>query len=341
MVKETGKKDIKLIVSDIDNTLADFFDAWGCTVGKTVKMLSESRGIPEDKIYADIKANTPGGDRFHSNVAYLVKNIPIVQPKNEEERKKFEKDDARIIHTVNKMRIEADKPYKGVMATISKAKASGTKVVFYTDAVQTVAIGRLANMNFPIEMIDGLVTRSDEGDRQPAMQVKGKVYAYREALKEKLGENLVAVGADQWKPNPQIMGDILKRMGVENPKEAVMVGDNVKSDGGGAIAIGMEFAWQKAGAVVSPEANAVYEKINTKPGYQLGVEGHLAQMTDANRPTMVLDGGFSDLNKYCRFVAADNGHNKGKQKDLHGINKNKMKSLDVSIISRRINGHKR
>ncbi|MGD9639279.1 MAG: HAD family hydrolase [Alphaproteobacteria bacterium] len=303
MKEKAPKKEIKLIVSDIDNTIADYFDVWGKGIAKAVTMLAKSRGISEDAIYEDIKTNTPGGDIFHPNIDYLIRNTTILQPKTEKEKARYDRDDAKIMHEVNKMRIAGDKAYSGVMATITKAKASGAKVVFYTDAAMSVAIGRLANMGIPVDMIDGLYARKDDAPRKAPIGVRSKVTKYRKALEARISDNMYV--GEGWKPNPDLLTTIMKKAGVENPKEVVMVGDNVKSDGGSGIGAGCEYAWAKYGASISQEAQDTYAKLNTKKGYELGVKGHLKQMNDGNRPTVILEKSFADLTKYYKFVPAN------------------------------------
>ena len=98
------------------------------------------------------------------------------------------------------------------------------------------------------------------------------------------------------------MQRILDDMGVKDPKTAVMVGDNIRADGTGAIAVGMNFAWQKQGTVIDEPTNRCYRTFCQDPNYKLTAAEHLEQMNDTNRPTAVLNG-FADLNKFYRFTA--------------------------------------
>ncbi|MGD9638760.1 MAG: HAD family hydrolase [Alphaproteobacteria bacterium] len=299
-----AKKEVNLIISDIDNTIADFFDTWSKSFAAAVAMLSASRGISEQDIYEDIKQNTPPTFRFSPNVSGLIKNTPILQPKNEEEQKRFLKDDAKIIHKINKMRARGDKAYTGVIATLKKAKKQGAKVVLYTDSPLKTAVGRLANMDFPVELLDGLYTRKDDGSYEPPLFAKGKFASYWSLLEKSLGSNIVE--HKDRKPNLDVMNCIMKSVGVSNPKRVVMVGDSIKSDGGSGIGAGCEFAWAKYGAKSSENTRQVYQKINDKGHVKFGIEANLEQINDGNRPSVVLENGFMELSKHYSFVSPDN-----------------------------------
>lgn len=326
----TEKTPVKLIVSDIDNTISDFFNIWGTTTDKAIEQLAASRGIEKDVLYKDVQDNTSGYARFHS-IDALVKEAPMLslEGKSPEERARLEKHDAQLVHQINKERHEGNKVYEGVIATVRKAKAAGAAFVLYTDAPVAGAIERLTDMKFPIDLIDGMVCRADHTTeevngvnqfKKAPMQVKGSKYdKYRDDLVTKLGDKLVMNSSDMWKPNPVVMQGILDRHDAK-AEETVMVGDNIRSDGG-AVRLGVSFAWQKEGSEVVPVVKEMYSKINEMSTYSVGAESHMRQLSDmkANDPELgkaydkhmvTLENGFKDLNKYYRFVGkeATKGH---------------------------------
>lgn len=319
------KKPVKLIVSDIDNTISDYFNNWGLAWDKGIGKLAESRGMDKDKLYEDIRENAGGYARFH-NFPDLLKETPSLslEGKSAEERARLEKNDAQVCHDVAKQYHSGNKIYEGVIATIRKAKAAGAQFVLYTDSPVSGAIARMADMKFPLDLLDGLVCRADgtteEVDgkvqfKKAPMQVTGGNYsAYRDALVEKLGDKLVMNAGDVWKPNMQVMQGIMDRHGAK-AEETVMVGDNIKSDGG-AVRLGCHFAWQKEGSEVCDEAQAMYSKINEMSDYKIGSKGHLEMLEKLSKDDpklgkqyqekmVALEGGFKDLNKYFRFQSLE------------------------------------
>ena len=321
----TEKTPVTLIVSDIDNTISDYFNNWGAAWGKGIEKLAESRGMEPEELYKNIRENTGGYARFH-NFPDILKETPALslEGKSAEERKRLEKSDAKICHDVAKQYHEGNKMYEGVLATIRKAKAAGAQFVLYTDSPASGAIARLADMNFPLDLLDGLVCRSDntteevDGKMQfkkAPLQVTGSNYdKYRDELVKKLGDKLVINSGDVWKPNMEVMQGIMDRHGA-TPEQTVMVGDNIKSDGG-IVRLGIHFAWQKDGAEVSEEAKKTYAGLNDNGGYKIGQKAQEETLNKMSQddPDLgkkyqenmtVLERGFVDMNKHYRPQSAE------------------------------------
>ena len=241
------KKPVKLIVSDIDNTISDYFNNWGMAWDKGVEELAKSRGLEKDKLYDSIRDNAEGYARFH-NFPDIIRETPELsyEGKSAEERKRLEKIDAKICHDVAKQYHEGNKMYEGVIATVRKAKAAGAKFVLYTDSPASGAVARMADMNFPLDLLDGLVCRADgttenvdgkvQFKKAPLQVTGGRYDGYRDQLVAKLGDKLVMNEGNVWKPNMDVMQSIMDAHGAK-ASETVMVGDSIKSDGG-AVRLG-------------------------------------------------------------------------------------------------------
>jgi FMN phosphatase YigB (HAD superfamily) len=299
------KKEISLIVCDIDNTVADYFNSWGVTFAKAAKMLAKSRKIDEDKIYESMLKTVAANARFNPNISYAIQECEILKPKNEKQALKFAKDDAKIIYQINKDRKKRDKAFKHVITTLKKAKSHGAKIVFYTDSPLNTAVGRLSNMDMPLSVIDGLYAKkNDDRYSSPPKEVLGKHNKFKSVLKKKL-KGLMSY-TDGNKPSPDMMKKIMREQGIKDPKKVVMVGDNVKSDGGGAIMAGMNFAWFKAACHIGDKALNVFDKVNDRLDYKLGAQAQIEQINDNNRPTEIMENGFHDLDKFYKFVPPRN-----------------------------------
>ena len=319
------KKPVKLIVSDIDNTISDYFNNWGMAWDKGVEELAKSRGMEKDKLYDSIRENSDGYARFH-HFPDIIKETPELsyEGKSAEERKRLEKIDAKICHDVAKQYHEGNKMYEGVIATVRKAKAAGAKFVLYTDSPASGAVARMADMNFPLDLLDGLVCRADgttenvdgkvQFKKAPLQVTGGRYDGYRDELVAKLGDKLVMNEGNVWKPNMDVMQSIMDAHGAK-ASETVMVGDSIKSDGG-AVRLGCHFAWQKEGSEVTDAVQEMYGKINDNAGYKIGSKGHLEVLAKLSKDDpklgqqykdhmVTLEGGFKDLNKYFRFQSAE------------------------------------
>ena len=117
------KKPVKLIVSDIDNTISDYFNNWGLAWDKGVEELAKSRGLEKDKLYDSIRENSDGYARFH-NFPDIIAQTPELsyEGKSAEERKRLEKADAKICHDVAKQYMPATKCMKASSPPFAKPK---------------------------------------------------------------------------------------------------------------------------------------------------------------------------------------------------------------------------
>lgn len=294
------KQPIALVVSDIDNTIADKFDAWGTALDSALNKLAKLHNRDRKDLEQDLLAHVPESMK-HISGPYIGKDLrmdvactPSLKPSSPE----MEKAQEKIFHEWDKDKSKAEL-YGGVLATINKIKSSGAKFVLYTDSRESVCIPRLAKMGITADMIDGLYVQPDLKDGQIVRKpVKGVANDLRTAL----GDKLILLEPKTNKPNPKNMQRILDDMDIKDPKTAVMVGDNIRADSTGAIAVGMNFAWQKQGTVINDATLRCYKTFCQDPNYKLTTAEHLEQMDDTNRPTAVLNG-FADLNKFYRFTA--------------------------------------
>ena len=293
------KKPVSLVVSDIDNTIADKFGAWGNALDAAMDKLAGLHGRDRADLEQDMLAHVPDSMK-HISGPYIGKDLrmdvactPSMKPTSPE----MEKEQEKIFHEWDKEKSKAEL-YEGVLATINKIKSSGAKFVLYTDSRESVCVPRLAKMGITADMIDGLYVLPDLKDGQVVHKpVKGKA----EELRNALGDKLVVLPPKTNKPNPKNMQKILDDMGVKDPSTAVMVGDNIRSDGTAAVTLGMNYAWQKGGTVIDEPTMRCYTVFCQDPNYKLTTAEHLGQMNDTNRPTEVLEG-FKDLSKHYRFM---------------------------------------
>lgn len=293
------KKPVSLVVSDIDNTIADKFGAWGNALDAAMDKLAKLHGRDRADLEQDMLAHVPDSMK-HISGPYIGKDLrmdvactPSMKPTSPE----MEKEQEKIFHEWDKEKSKAEL-YEGVLATINKIKSSGAKFVLYTDSRESVCVPRLAKMGITADMIDGLYVLPDLKDGQVIHKpVKGKA----EELRNALGDKLVVLPPKTNKPNPKNMQKILDDMGVKDPSTAVMVGDNIRSDGTAAVTLGMNYAWQKGGTVIDEPTMRCYTVFCQDPNYKLTTAEHLGQMNDTNRPTEVLEG-FKDLSKHYRFM---------------------------------------
>ncbi|MCQ2914398.1 MAG: HAD hydrolase-like protein [Alphaproteobacteria bacterium] len=296
------KTTVSLVVSDIDNTIADKFASWGNSLDKAMDKLAQLYGRDRADLEQDMLAHVPESMK-HISGPYIGKDLrsdvaltPSMKPTSPEMEAKLEK----IFHEWDKDKSKAEL-YTGVAATINKIKSQGAKFVLYTDSRESVCIPRLAKMGITADMIDGLYVLPDLKDGEVIHKpVKGAA----QELRDSLGDKLVVLEPKTNKPNPKNMKRILDDMGVKDPSTTVMVGDNIRSDGTAAITLGMNYAWQKGGTIIDEATLRCYKTFCQDPNYKLTTEEHLAQLNDTNRPTHILEN-FTEMTKNFRFTSQE------------------------------------
>lgn len=308
-----GKPEIALLVSDIDNTVVDFFGMWGATTDKAFDSLCALHGMTREALEKEVMECTPTESRMH-NLPEMIDHVPSFRPKNDEERKYFDKEHAKIVHEWQKGRDDV-KLYAGVVQTISKAKAAGAQFVLYSDAPRSSVLHRIAQYGVPADLVDAVYCQPDldKNDKPVAMPVEGKTAKWMADF-EKAGGVLQVLPPGSHKPAPETLDQIRKDRGIESVKNVMMVGDNLKADCGGANALGAFSAWQKDGCAVPQEAIDLYYRIPTNPNYLLGVEKMSQLLSEpAYQPDIVLEKGWVDMQKHIQFVSAEKANAKARE----------------------------
>lgn len=299
-----GKRpEVALVVSDIDNTICDFFSMWGETTNKAFDALCALHGLTREQLEEDVVNNTPKESRMH-NLPEMIAKAPLLQAKNPAEAKRFEQEHAKIIHDWQKGRDDVGL-YQGVVQMVSKIKASGAQFVLYTDGPRSAVVPRLAKYGFPPELVDAIYCQPDldVNDKPVAIPVEGKAAEWQEAFLAK-GGAFEVLEPGSHKPHPQTLDRIRKERGLDDVTKMMMVGDNLKADVGGANALGAISVWQKDGCDVKQEAIDLYYRIPTNPNYLLGLERMSTQLPKFP-PDITLDNGWMDLQSYVRFTSIE------------------------------------
>ena len=352
----TEKTPVKLIVSDIDNTISDYFNIWAQETGKGIEAVAASRGIdtnnPEamKNVYDSIKSIPTTGAIWH-DFARMVREAPVfsLEGKSPEERKRLEKSDAKIAHDFQVNYAKGKSVYEGVIETVKEARKNGAQFVLYTDSPEDGAIRTLVHIGFPIDQLDGLVCRANDPDeilpngKKAPMQVDGgKIGEYKKALKAKLGDKYVINEGNCWKPNPAVMQGILDRHGAK-AEETVMVGDNIKSDGG-FVVMGVNYAWQKEGSKVTPYSLKINQALSNQPDYKLGPEAHLELLAkrSAENPELgkayqqhmvTLEKGFAELSEHFAYTDNPKAYKIEQYKETVRAEQKAQKKMNAAVVA--------
>lgn len=291
------KPAIDLLVMDLDNTLIDFFDNWGKAMGKACNRLAESRGITQEALFQSMDDSQVSLYARMGNLPAFIGETKALQPASDEEAKRLNKVDAEICHKYAQERARRTL-FSGVMPFLKMAKKKGVKLVVYTDSPKTSALYRMAKAGFDPILIDALYAQKDNSTGGP---VPWQSNTIRHAFEKNIKGPVIELDIDDRKPAPDALKKIIKAQG-GSLERTLFIGDNVNADGGTAVPAGVKFAYQKQGAQISDDTVALFSRISTRKGYEIGVKAQEKSITPENRPDFVLENGFPEIIRYCDLV---------------------------------------
>jgi phosphoglycolate phosphatase len=242
---------IRLVVTDMDNTLYSWVDYIVPAVEAMVAAVAQATGFPRIKVVQSLKQVYT---RHESNeYPYALQESSLFQ-----EFPEFGSFDKLVIDPARAAFSEARRkylrPYKTVLETLGELRARGIPVVALTDAPRNPAEHRAKRLGID-SLLAALYTMP--GFTFPAGPDGAALVAPDILQKEVKGEYraacpVIELPRDHEKPNPEGLKAILASHGV-HPREVLVVGDSVKKDVAVAQALGCHDAWAEYGTYVSLE----------------------------------------------------------------------------------------
>lgn len=242
---------IRLVVTDMDNTLYSWIDYIVPAVEAMVTAVEKATGFPRIKVVQSLKAVYT---RYESNeYPFALQESSIFQ-----EFPEFGSFDKLVIEPARMAFAEARrkylKPYKGVVETLEQLKERRIFAVALTDAPRNPAEQRARRMGLD-QHLAGIYTMPGfqfptgaDGEALVApdilhKEVKG---GYRASCP------VFELPREWEKPNPAGLQKILATYAVK-PEEVLVVGDSLKKDIAVARELGCHDCWAEYGTYVSLE----------------------------------------------------------------------------------------
>ena len=242
---------IRLVVTDMDNTLYSWVDYIVPAVESMVDAVCRATGFPRIRVVQSLKAVY---EKYESNeYPFALQESSLFA-----EFPDFGSFDKLVIDPARAAFREARRkylrPFRGVLETLGQLKERGIPVVALTDAPRNpaelrvkwlglepyfTALYTLPGFTFP-------AAPSGEKLIAPAILSREEAGHYRAAIK------VVELERNCEKPNPEGLRRILAELGVR-PEETLVVGDSQKKDVAVAKALGARDAWAEYGTYVSLE----------------------------------------------------------------------------------------
>lgn len=292
MSSQESKPAVSLLITDLDNTLWDWFHAWYASFGALLDGVVRETGVPREQLEEEIREVHQR--RGTSEYSWLLYELPSVAAfcKDEDPFVVFRE----VLHEQNSARLHETRLYDGVLETLQSVNSAGVPIVAYTESQSYWTKWRMTKLG-----LDGIVDclySSPDHDSPKGVSPEEKRFDPAVDMSLKKTDHRHVPGGIL-KPNPMILQDILSQYDVPLD-EVLYVGDSLMKD----IAMGQ--------AVGVMDAHAVYGVAHEKPAYdQLRRVSHWTQ-EDVERerlsapettpaPTYVMTKGFDEILQQFTF----------------------------------------
>ncbi len=240
-----NKKKISVVITDLDNTLFDWFTIWYRCFRPMLDEIVRISGVPEDTIVGEIKAVH---ERYGTTeYAFLIEELPSIGRKHPNGR--IDEIYGSAIDTYRANRRQHLRLYPTVMDTLAALKEAGCLVVAYTESKEFYTNYRVRKLGLD-GVIDIIYSPKDhEVPKDLKRAYPATTYALARTIQRHTPEN-------ESKPNPEILLGIIEDIGARRD-DALYVGDSLTRD---------VFMAQSAGVL---DVHAAYGQYRRKRGYEL------------------------------------------------------------------------
>ena len=276
-----------LLITDLDNTLWDWFAAWHASFGAMLDRLTELSGVPAAVLEPEIrKIHQQRGTSEYSN---LLNEVPsLIQGMSGNKEPSTVYDDA--LHVLHSQRKKNTQLYPGVLETLTELRERSIKIVAYTESVAYWTEWRIRHTGLD-GVIDVLYSAPDHELPQGLTFEAMRTADPSEYGLRRTEHHYVPKGAV--KPNVAVLQSIL--LDCSTPAQnAVYVGDSLMKDISMAQQVGVTDVHAKYGEPQHLESYALLQRVSHWPDRDVLKEQQL-RTAPAVHPAHVLDQGFWQL----------------------------------------------
>jgi phosphoglycolate phosphatase len=282
------KRAISVVITDLDNTLFDWFGIWyGCFRPMLDEVVRIS-GVPQDRLVREIQAvhRKYGTTEY----AFLIEELPSV-------RKRHPAGDiaeiyAPAIEAYRAARRRHLRLYPGVMEMLVAVKQAGCLLAAYTESVEFYTNYRIRKLGLD-GVIDVVYSPPDHARPEDFSRAyPPEAYAFSRTVQRHTPEG-------EYKPNPKVLSDIIGDIGAEKD-EVVYVGDSLTKDVLMAQRAGVLDVHAAYGRRQKREVYALLSRVTHWTPEMVRQEKSAAAHTIT--PTITLKKGFAEVREYVDFV---------------------------------------
>ncbi|WFC12680.1 HAD family hydrolase [Aeromonas salmonicida] len=277
---------IKLLITDLDNTLYDWVSFYSASFMAMVNAISGETGINKMTLLDEYKSI----HRKYKNTEqpFATLDVPSIQKYyNCSDRLELNKKLSYAFEAFSNKRFETLKLYDGVEETLRILKGNGVVIVGHTESFEYNAMYRLNKLGI-LPYFKHVYTLRDFNKTHPDLLSAPVYHNYDDIVKH--------LEISQRKPNPALLTHICEKEGVDIAK-SMYVGDSLSKDISMAQQIGMKTGWASYGRVFDNEAWDILLAITHWDENDAKREKEISLMYKNVKPEITLNN-FSDILNY-------------------------------------------
>jgi phosphoglycolate phosphatase len=290
----TEKRQARLLVVDLDDTLWTWFDAWHSSFSEFLRVASELSGVSETELKRAIRPIHQR--RGTSEYSWLIDELEVLRasvPPGSSPAEYFDP----ALHAQNRARKAATLLYPGVHDTLLQLRDNRTTVVAYTESLAFWTRWRIQHTG-----LEGLISElysSPDHDTADGVDVDARRTLQTEDYHLGATEHR-HVPRGVVKPNPEILRQILDDHGVP-ASEAVYVGDSLMKDVAMAQTVGATDAHAAYGVKTNDSRYGLLQDVSHWPDAVVAKEQDKSPGVHPT-PTFTLRDGLADILDYVEFA---------------------------------------
>lgn len=230
----------QLLITDLDNTLWDWFGIWHATFRAFLDKLSEASGMSEQQLLPMIKeVHERHGT---SEYAFVLQELDFVRRQHDDPAEIVEHY-SDVIEAHRAARKKVTKLYPGVLSTLERLRDRGVCVVAYTESMAFYTARRLLDTQ-----LDGVIEKvySPPDHDLPAGLSRDQVRSMSDSYYRLKKTQHHSTPTGVVKPSPEILSSIISDAGFAT-SECVYVGDSLTKDVAMAKNCGVVDVWAAYG----------------------------------------------------------------------------------------------
>jgi len=291
-----GRPRVTLLVTDLDNTLWDWVDAWSKSFETLLERLTVATGLTREVLEPEIKAVHE--QRRTAEYSWLLEELPSLQRLHPAGADLMEQYDD-VMHAFYKERKQATRLYDGVLATLTELHGRGVPVLAYTESLAYWTERRIQELQLD-GLIDVLYSAPDHDKPAGLDLAKKRKRANGEYGLRDTEHRHVPLGT--LKPDPHVLTTILADRD-QPASETVYVGDSLMKDVSMAQEVGVLDVFARYG---QPKEGPEYELLRRVTWWSDADVARERAMWQGPTvtPTYTIDN-FSELLDLFDFVSSD------------------------------------